>query len=186
MPDLTFYREWLGLDKQDFRILAMLAEKDGDYSGTLSDMCRYFSLSEQSKNRAALKNAIQSLTERHWIESAVKGQKYCLRLCPKEKKIKMPAEWFAKVRAHEYFAAAVSWEAVTKVFLWLLDHDCDSTITNSQIADELNISESVVISAKNVLERDFDAITKRYVSEKIAEDLFIRTGQQINCCAWWK
>lgn len=115
MADLTFYREWLPLDKKEFRILAMLAEAGGEYNGNLSDMCRYFSLSAQSKSRAALQKAIQSLTEQCFMESSIQGQKYLLRVLPKEKKIKMPDKWFAEVRSRNYSAESVSWEAVIKV-----------------------------------------------------------------------
>ena len=87
MENVAFYREWLPLNKKEFRILAMLADFGGEYHGNLTDMCRYFSVSPQHKNREALREAIQHLTDRHYIESSVNGRTYSLRIIPKEKEI---------------------------------------------------------------------------------------------------
>ena len=38
---MTFYWEWLQLDKKDFRILAMLADK-GIFTGTLMDVLTHY------------------------------------------------------------------------------------------------------------------------------------------------
>ena len=43
MENVAFYREWLPLNKKEFRILAMLADFGGEYHGNLTDMCRYIS-----------------------------------------------------------------------------------------------------------------------------------------------
>lgn len=159
MENVAFYREWLPLNKKEFRILAMLADFGGEYHGNLTDMCRYFSVSPQHKNREALREAIQHLTDRHYIESSVNGRTYSLRIIPKEKEIALPREWFERVRTREYSSESVSWEAVIKLLLWLIAHNPEVMITNQQIADDLDVSVSVVVSAKNVLEKDFEAIT---------------------------
>lgn len=158
MENVAFYREWLPLNKKEFRILAMLADFGGEYHGNLTDMCRYFSVSPQHKNREALREAIQHLTDRHYIESSVNGRTYRLRIIPKEKEIALPREWFERVRTREYSSESVSWEAVIKLLLWLIAHNPEVMITNQQIADDLDVSVSVVVSAKNVLEKDFEAI----------------------------
>lgn len=102
MENVAFYREWLPLNKKEFRILAMLADFGGEYHGNLTDMCRYFSVSPQHKNREALREAIQHLTDRHYIESSVNGRTYSLRIIPKEKEIALPREWLERVRTREY------------------------------------------------------------------------------------
>lgn len=48
MENVAFYREWLPLNKKEFRILAMLADFGGEYHGNLTDMCRYFSVSPET------------------------------------------------------------------------------------------------------------------------------------------
>lgn len=186
MEEISFFREWLPLEKNEFRILAMLADCGGEYCGNLSDMCRYFFVDPQSKNRKKLRDVLQCLTDKNYIESTSNGRTYRLRLIPKEKEIALSKEWFARVREGQYSAASVSWEAVTKTLLWLCAHAPNETITNQKIADELRVSVSVVVSAKNVLERDFEALTKRYVAEKINADTFRRVGQKVELSAWWK
>lgn len=181
-----FYREWLPLDKKEFRILAMLADFGGEYRGNLADMCRYFSVSPQHKNRVSFRDAIQHLTDRHYIESSVNGRTYNLRIIPKEKEIALPREWLERVRTHEYSSESVSWEAVIKLLIWLIVHNPEEMITNQQIADDLDVSVSVVVSAKNVLEKDFEAIVKQIIADKLDEDVFVRRGQKIELSAWWK
>ena len=83
MENVAFYREWLPLNKKEFRILAMIADFGGEYHGNLTDMCRYFSVSPQHKNREALREAIRRLTDRHYIEkcvveSKIKTDTFCL------------------------------------------------------------------------------------------------------------
>lgn len=39
MDDAIFYREWLPLDKKEFRILAMLADYNGEYHGKAAVPC---------------------------------------------------------------------------------------------------------------------------------------------------
>ena len=60
--DLVFYKEWFPLPKGEFRILAMLADK-GQFSGNLSDLCRYFFVNPQTATRNRLANQINSLEE---------------------------------------------------------------------------------------------------------------------------
>lgn len=183
MKNLSFCRDWLPLDKKDFRILAMLADK-GEFRGNLSDLCRYFSVDPQQRNRNQLREAIQRLSDQGLIACEISGRTYTLRAIPKGKEIEIPREWFSLLLHHQYSAESVSWEAVMKVLLWLVDCD-DQVITNNKVAADLNVSVSTVVSAKNVLEKDFSAITKTYVSEKIDEDFFVRLGQQIDVSAWW-
>ena len=52
---ITFYAEWLPLDKKEFRILAMLADT-GVFIGNLSDICRYFNLTTTTRINSFIKN----------------------------------------------------------------------------------------------------------------------------------
>ena len=71
-----------------------------------------------------------------------------------------------------------------KVLLWLTDRS--STIfTNAEMAEDLHISVSTIGEAKKVLENDFQAIVRDYVSVKVGENLFQRIGQIVDVCAWW-
>jgi len=159
MENISFCREWLPLDKKEFRILAMLADK-GKFQGNLSDMCRYFSLDPQTRTRNQLRESIQKLSDQGLIVQESSGITYTLSAVPKEKKIEMPHEWLALLRQHQYSSESVSWEAIVKVLLWLSAFGGDQVITNDMIAANLNISVSTVVSAKNVLQNEFEAITK--------------------------
>jgi hypothetical protein len=184
MENISFCREWLPLDKKEFRILAMLADK-GKFQGNLSDMCRYFSLNPQTCTRSQLRESIQQLADQGFIEYEVIGRNYTLRAVPKDEKIKIPRQWLALLRQHQYSSESVSWEVIVKVLLWLIACGGDQVIKNDMIATDLKISVSTVIAAKNVLQNEFAAITKEYVSEKHGEDFFVRIGQKINVAAWW-
>ena len=86
MDKLTFYREWLPLKKGEFRIMAMLADK-GKFSGNLSDLCRYFFVSPQTRNRNSLVEQINALEQSGYITVQHTGRTYTLTAIPKAKKI---------------------------------------------------------------------------------------------------
>ncbi len=178
MENITFYREWFPLDKKEFRILAMIADL-GEFRGNLSDMCRYLSLDPQTRNRNQLKASIQKLTEENFIEYSQTGNTYVLRVIPKATEICIAREWLHRLKNHEYEAASVSWVSTLKVLLWLCEQSFDEIFTNAKMADDLKISVSTIDSAKNVLEKDFEAIVREIISEKITENRFRRVGQKV-------
>ena len=180
---IIFYREWFPLDKKEFRIMAMLADK-GKFKGNLSDMCRYFSLSLQQKNRKTLQESINKLNNGNWITVERCGNTYNLNAIPKETKIRIPRKWLRTLQNHEYSSESVSWEALLKVLLWIHNNKRD-VITNAEISADLKISISTICAAKNVLKNDYEAIRSKKISEKIDEDFFKTIGQQIQACAWW-
>ena len=83
MSGIVFFREWFPLPKGEFRIMAMLAEK-GQFRGNLSDLCRYFSVSPQTKSRRALKNQISELEKKGFITVQKTRNTYTLKAIPKE------------------------------------------------------------------------------------------------------
>lgn len=183
---ITFYYEWLPLDKKEFRILAMLADK-GEYRGDLSGLCDYFSVTRQSKNRVQLRNSIQELKEKKLIEAELRGRTYTLRPLPKEKKIEMDRGLFESIRQHDYSnEAEVAWEQVIKLYLWIIQHEQQQIVTNAEIADALKVSSSTVCAAKNVLEREYKTIVKKRVSEIMGDGSFRSLGQIIESGAWWE
>ena len=183
---ITFYAEWLPLDKKEFRILAMLADK-GTFIGNLSDICRYFNLTATSQTRNKLRDSIELLQSQHFINSNLKGRTYNLSLIPKESELKIPQEWYEALLSHSYSADSVAWEMVLKTLLWILlySDNGEQVLTNEWIASELNTSVSTICSAKNVLEKDFEAILRERVSIKLSEGHFMNIGQHITPCAWW-
>ncbi len=186
---MTFFLEWLPLAKGDFRILAMLADK-GHFEGTLTDLCRYFSIDPQTRSRNRFKESILHLCDKGMILHQEKGRTHHLTPKPQAHAIEFPRAWYEIIRRRDYTAEDVSWEAVLKVALWIQNNQIP-IVTNEMIAHELGISVSTIGAAKNVLEREYHAITRKRISEKIGTDnqgqaLYRNIGQELNSCAWWE
>lgn len=171
------------MPKEQFRILVILAERS-EFHGNLSDMCRYFSVDPQTRHRNRLRSAIKELEKQGFIKAERAGRTYHLTAIPKEEEISMPAAWVKRIRQHDYTSESVAWEVVLKVQLWLIQY-AHGTITNSLIATDIGVSDSTVVAAKNVLEREYQAFIKKYDYEIAADGFFMRKGQIINMAAWW-
>ena len=184
MNEVIFFREWLPLPKAEFNLLAMIAEQGGSFSGNYSEMCRYLGVTPQSSNRNALKNAIKSLVSQNYISCESNGRTHTLKIIPKATEIRLPRPWVQSVIQHDYSSEAVAFAHVLTVFIWIVHNDL-SVVTNGMIAEDLNVSVSTVVSAKNVLEREYQNISKRKVSEKLGEDFFRTLGQELAAGAWW-
>lgn len=180
---MTFYWEWLLLDKKDFRILAMLADK-GTFTGTLTDLCRYLSLSTQSKHTTQLRNSIEALTENGFISCQQNGRTYTLQAVPKGNEIILPRRWTESIIHHEYSSESVAWEQVLKVFLWI-HQNRTPIIQDNMIAEDLNISTSTITCAKNVLERELHAITREIEKVQLTDGSKRNVGQRLGAIAEW-
>ena len=182
--EIIFYWEWIPLPKAEFNVLAMIAEQGGSFTGNYSDMCRYLGVTPQSRNRNTLSAAIEELTKNRFITQESRGRNHHLTVIPKATEIRLPRLWVQSVIQHDYSSEAVAFAPVLKVFIWIV-HNNLSVVTNGMIAEDLNVSVSTVVSAKNVLEREYENITKRKVSEKLGEDFFRTLGQELAAGAWW-
>lgn len=183
MSNATFYLEWLGVDKNQFRILSLLAPT-GKFKGNLSDMCRSLHISTQTVNRNKLREDILLLAEGGYITSEQNGRTYSLKANTKETVIKIPTDWLVRIMNHEYTSEKVSWQAVLKVLLWTYTNS-NPEVTRSDIAVDLNIGEDSITSALNVLERDLNAITREQVIKETENGEFRCVGLEIIPTAWW-
>jgi hypothetical protein len=184
MEKVTFYREWLPLPKAEFNVLTMIAEQGGTFSGNYTEMCRYLGVTPQDRNRKVLQAAIESLDSKGFITWDSRGRTQMLKVIPKATVIELPRQWVRSVINHDYSSESVAFAQVLKVFMWIVQNK-EPVVTNKQIANRLNISESTVCSAKNVLQYEYENITKRKVSEKWGDD-FISLGQELAASAFWK
>ena len=184
MEKAIFYQEWLPLPKAEFNILAMLAEQGGSFSGNYSDMCRYLGVTPQNRNRQNLQTAIQALVAAGFITHESRGRTQALKVVPKATAIPLPRLWVQSVIRHDYSSESVAFAQVLKVFAWIAANEAD-IVTNDMIAADLKISASTVVSAKNVLEREYENITKKRISEKLGENFFRNLGQELRTNAWW-
>ena len=138
----------------------------------------------RSRNRNTLRAAIEELTQNRFISCESRGRNHHLTVIPKATEIRLPRAWVQSVIHHDYSSEAVAFAPVLKVFIWIVHNDL-SVVTNGMIAEDLNVSVSTVVNAKNVLEREYENITKRKISEKIGNDIFRNLGQELAAGAWW-
>lgn len=182
---MTFYKEWLTLPKNEFRILIMIAESE-PFVGKLSDMCRYFLNTSQSKNKKKLKADINSLIEKGIITAELCGKIYTLSAIPKgeENIIKLPREWIDLKRMRERkFSVSVSFEAVVKVLLFVIEFQKEK-VTNEMIEKYLDMSESVLTKAKRVIREDFEALHIDYLRNQDTQGVYRCEGQIFTLSAW--
>ena len=184
METAIFYREWLPLPKAEFNILAMLAEQGGSFSGNYSDICRYLGVTPQNNNRQTLRAAVESLAAAGFITHESQGRTQILKVQPKATEIPLPRAWVQSVIRHDYSSESVAFAQVLKVFAWIAGNKME-IVTNDMIASDLNISASTVVSAKNVLNREYENITKKRISEKLSGTTFRNLGQELRANAWW-
>ena len=184
MERAIFYWEWLPLPKAEFNILAMLAEQGGSFSGNCSDMMRYLGVTRQNNNRRTLRAAVESLAAAGFISHESRGRTQILKILPKATEIPLPRAWVQSVIRHDYSGESVAFAQVLKLFAWIA-HNEVPVVTNGEIAADLNVSSSTVVSAKNVLEREYENITKKRISEKTGENFFRNLGQELRTNAFW-
>ena len=185
VENAIFYIEWLSLSKMEFNILTMIAEQGGEFCGNYSDMCRYLSVTPQNRNRKTIQIAIEDLASKGFIDWEQQGREHHLRIIPKEREVMLPREGVRSVLRHDYSTEDVACAQVIKVFMWIANNKV-SIVTNKMIADDLGVSVSTVVSAKNVLEREYENITKKRISEKIDDGFYMNLGQKLSANAWWK
>lgn len=161
----------------------MLADV-GAFRGNLSDVCRYFSVDPQTRNRNRFRTAIEELACQNLIAVVRSGNTYQMECVPNATEITMPAEWVNRIRRHEYHTEDVAWEIVLKVQLWLMQNANNELITNENIALGVNSSVSQVVAAKNVLQNEYQAFIKEYAYWNTG-NCFRRKGQIIDMSAWW-
>lgn len=159
---VCFYREWLPLPKQDFCILAMLAEQGGSFKGSLAAMCRILNVAPgQNKTNARLKASIEALSANGYISCQKKGNTYTLALLPKETEIEVFRKWVEDVIYVKGFDGdSVAWEQVLKMLIWVYGQDGMAYYTAREIGEELGVSGDVVGSAYKVLDRQFRSIAR--------------------------
>lgn len=186
MKKVTFYWEWLQLPKEEFNILMMLADKGGRFSGTLSDMCRYFRVDHRnSKNKTPLKNAIERLTANGYITSQKSGYTYTLQIVPKEKEVKLLRKWVDPILKADSFSESVAKAPVIKSLIWISQNSYSKVVKNEQIVPELNISVSTFGAAKNVLEKDFKVIMRELEQITLSNGEKRNIGQRLGVPADW-
>jgi hypothetical protein len=147
-------------------------------------MMGYFRVTRQQHNRQVLRAAIESLAATGFITHRSQGRTQILTIIPKATEIPLPRAWVESVIRHDYSSESVAFAQVLKVFAWIVTNKT-KVVTNDMIAMDLNVSASTVVSAKNVLKREYENVRQRNVSEKLGDNFFRNLGQELEANAWW-
>ena len=184
---VCFYREWLTLPKNDFRILAMLAEQGGSFKGSLTDMCRLLNTTPgQSKTNTKLKASMETLTADGYITYQKQGNTYTLALIPKGTEINVFRKWVDDVIYVKGFEnESVAWEPVLKMLIWVYGQNGMACHTAKQIGVELDVSADVVGAAGRVLERQYQSISREPEKYKNPDGEFRTAGQYFTGAQPW-
>lgn len=118
-------------------------------------MMDYFHVTRQQHNRQAIRSAIESLAATGFITHESQGRTQILTVIPKDIEIPLPRAWVESVIRHDYSGQSVAFAQVLKVFAWIVANKA-AVVTNDMIAVNLNVSASTVVSAKNVLKREYE------------------------------
>ena len=184
---VCFYREWLALPKNDFRILAMLADKGGNFKGSLADVCRCLNITPgQSKTNTQLKTSIKILTAGGFISYQRQGNTYTLQLIPKETEIEVFRKWVEDVIYKKGFEGeSVAWEQVLKVLIWVYGQDGMAFYTAKELGEELGVSADVIGAAGRLLERQYQSIAREPEKYKTPDGQIRTAGQHFTGALPW-
>jgi len=180
---IKFDYNWLSLPKNDFRVLVMILDLDGNL-GNKSDMCRYLDVSAISQNKTRIINGLKSLENQGIIIIKKSKRKYLATIQnPIEKEIAVKREYIKTIMKHEY-ESSVAWPQVLKCYLWLLPLSAETIFTRKTAADILKTSVSTVGSSLEAL-IEYDALTKEKIVEKISENEYRTLGLKTEINSWW-
>ena len=173
-PDeVEFDFDWLSRTDYQFKLLALLAvlaDSNLAYRGTLSDMCDFFGVGKSnSRTNNQIRGAIDSLEADGLLKKVIDGRTFTLTLSKKAERqrrvIKIQREW---VMVAKNYAAMpnksknVGWEPLLKVWLFLLGREKNTNpITNQAIADALGLTIGTVKNARAALVHDIEAIISK-------------------------
>lgn len=191
--EAEFEYEWLNREAYEFKILtliAVLADQNLAYRGTLKDMCEFFGVrSGDSRNNNNIKSAIEALETDGLLKSIKDGRTYTLTLSKRAEQrksvIRIQKAWIEIAKSYQSDDPnnSVSWMALLKVWLFAIQNHKD-VVTAKEIAEELSLSVSTVKNAKRALAKDIKAITIQRKTEMIEDGVYRCLGCRIDATAW--
>lgn len=190
--EAEFEYEWLTREDYQFKLLALLAvlaDSNLAYRGTLADMCDFLGVARgNSRTNKKIQDAIAALEKDGLLKKIVDGRTFTLTLSKKAEKqrrvIRIQKEWVMVAKNYSSMpnkSESVGWMPLLKVWLFLLDRgNTQKPITNKQIADALGLSEGTVKNARGALTKDIEAI----ISQKKYSNYNHCIGSEITTTAW--
>lgn len=189
--EAEFEFEWLLRQKYEFKILtliAVLADNNLAYRGTLKDMCEFFGVKPgDSRTNNQIKAAITKLEADGLLKQIVDGRTFTLTLSKKgeqrKRVIRIQKEWVEIAKGYKSEDNSISWMNLLKVWLYLIDNKKE-IIKTSEIAEELDLKPDSVKRAKKALEKDIQAIINKRKTTISANGGYRCLGSSITVKAW--
>lgn len=191
--EAEFEYDWLIRQKYEFKILtliAVLADNNLAYRGTLKDMCEFFGVAAgDTRNNHNIKAAIDKLEEDGLLKQIKDGRTYTLTLSKKGEQrrriIRIQKEWVEIAKSHKSSDPdkSVSWMNLLKVWLYVIDNK-QEIVRTQEIAEALGISVGTVKNAKHILLNELNAIDTKRRTSKSADGYFRCLGSTITALAW--
>lgn len=165
---IPFSEEWLNVADYELKILilaSILAENNLAYRGTLTTMCEWLGVKQNTNNNNNIKTAIFSLQEKGYIFYKLDGRTWTITISEKGMKdkqiVKIRKAWVTAFRSFNKNnnnkridnSISIDWIKILKVFVYLYSRKSASIITLDTIANALNISKTTVATALKVLEQ---------------------------------
>ena len=196
--EAEFEYDWLTREDYQFKLLALvavLANSNLAYRGTLADMCNFLGVSNgNSRTNKKIRDAIEALEQDKLLKKIIDGRTYTLtlsKIAEKQRRvIRIQKEWVMVAKNYSHLpdkSESVSWMVLLKVWLFLIDRgSTQEPITNKQIGDALGIAEGTVKNARSALQKDIKAIVsqKKYLYDAEKYQPFRCLGSEITLTAW--
>lgn len=150
---------WLETEKLQFKLLVMatvLALNKRAFLGTIEDVIDYLGIAINDTNKTKVRKAISSLVKQGFVIQVKDKTNIIIALSfgarNNSKVISIQRAWLEIIQNYkQQYQSSVAWETVLRVFIYLLGNCGKGTLTQAQIASDLNVSSETVRKAVNVL-----------------------------------
>lgn len=176
MQELNIYKEWIKLDKYDFRILIIIlimSNNKINLKCKISDFCNELNIKSSSTNRNKIKLSLYSLKEMNYIKLNINKTKYIIsinnHIFNNENIIKIDKKWYEKIKNDN----KNSWENKLKVLAYILSLEKNIPTTYNKISKFIKCSISTVQnSIKYICNTNFNGmvIKKEIIKEDYIDD----------------
>lgn len=158
---IEYSTNWLQIEDYELKILiltSVLAGENLSFNGTLKAMCDWLGICSITSNHTNIKNALETLSDKGYIEYSCKKRTYSITIMEEGKEeskiVTIRKCWIESLRNYKQQVQdeklSISWVKLLKVFVYLCSTR-KKLYTQQEIADDLNISKGIVGTALRVL-----------------------------------
>lgn len=209
---ISTYTDWTSIEDYQFKILilaSVLAENNLAFRGTLTTMCNWLGIQNNSTNTKKIKKAIADLQEKDYIFYNVEGRTHHISIRNKGLKnsrvVKIKKQWIEEIKrynAKENNKINQSWQTMLKALITVCNYieqehnsTSDTVITMKILGYEIGKSEEI---AGDIIDKLVDCkfddgltITKKvlpvqvYFDNKSKIKKYRGTGTQVKVAYNW-